>query len=117
MAFQVGQYEFILAAGPFHSKIQIGPVKTGDQALGILQLQAIQDVLLDLLGGRGGEGSHHRPPGQEFQKVQDPGIAGTEILPPLGDAVGFIHCHQRDFRFLGETPEQLRLQSFRSHIK
>ena len=29
----------------------------------------------------------------------------------------FIHCHQRDFRLLGEIPEQFRLQPFRSHIE
>jgi hypothetical protein len=54
MALQIVQHEFVLAAGPFHSEIQVGPVKAGDQALGILQLQALEDVFLDLLGGCGG---------------------------------------------------------------
>ena len=31
--------------------------------------------------------------------------------------MGFIHCHQRDFLLFGKVPKQLRLQSFRSHIK
>ena len=59
-----GQQGVRLVLGVQHLKAQIGPVKAGDHLQGVLQLQNAADVLPHLSGGRGGEGRHHRPPGQ-----------------------------------------------------
>ena len=116
MILQIPEHPGVLVPGMFYPEIQIAPVEAGDQDLGIPQFQALEDVIPDLLRGRGGKGSHHRSCRQEFQEIQDPGVAGPEILSPLGNTVSFVHCHHGNGSLFGEIPEQFRLQPFRGHV-
>ena len=77
-------------------EIEVGPVEAGHLHKGSPQFQQTGDVPADVLRGGGGEGRHHGTLGQGLQKVRDPPVAGTEVLAPLGDAVGLIHRRQGD---------------------
>ena len=98
-------------------KIQVGPVKAGDQLHGVPKAQQPGHVGADLPRGGGGEGGHHRPPWQGGHKVPDLQIAGAEILPPLGDAVGLVHRHQWDVQTLGQLGKPFGKEPLGGHIK
>ena len=117
MGLQVPEYPGILVPGMFHPEVQVGPVETGDQDPGILEFQALEDVIPDQFRGGGRKGSHHRPFRQEFQEIQDPGVTGAEILAPLGNAVGFVHRHHGNGSLFGKVPEEFRFQPFRGHVE
>ena len=106
-----------LAPGVLHVKKEVGPVKAGDLPHRVPQGQQLDDVLLDRSGGGGGKGGHRGAAGQPLQKGGDPQIAGAEVLPPLGDAVGLVHRHQRDLQLPDQTVKALPLQPLRGHIQ
>ena len=106
-----------LSLGAPHVQEQVGAVETGDLAQGILQLQALRNVVPHLCCGGGGEGGHHRAAGEGVQKLGDLQIAGAEVLSPLGDAVGLVHGHQRDGNFPGESGKSLAAQALRRDIQ
>ena len=107
----------VLLSGPEHVEIEVGPVKARHLTDRVLERQQAEDVLPHRLGGRGGEGSHRRPPGQPLQEVPDFQVAGPEILPPLGDAMGLVHRHQGQGQTPGGGEKGLRLQPLRGHIE
>ena len=111
-----GQQLHPLYGGVAHLQIQVVPVKPGGDGQGGLQLQQPLDILPDLRGGGGGEGPHHRPLGQPVHKVRDVQIGGAEVLPPLGDTVGLVHCHHGDLGRADKGLEPLGIQPLRSHI-
>ena len=106
-----------LSLGAPHVQEQVGAVETGDLAQGILQLQALRNVVPHLCCGGGGEGGHHRAAGESVQELGDLQIAGAEVLSPLGDAVGLVHGHQRDGNFPGESGKPLAAQALRRDIQ
>ena len=83
-----------LVPGHFYVKIEIGAVKTRGHAQRRSQPQQLHDIPTDGVGGGGGEGADHWPLGQPFDEPGDIQIAGTEILAPLGHAMGLVHGHQ-----------------------
>ena len=107
----------ILALRVAHLKVQIGPVEACDPGHGMIQLQQPPDILPHLSGGGGGIGAHHRTLGQSVDKLHDPQIAGPEILAPLGDTVGLVHCHEGNAHLLRQSGEALVIQSLRGHIQ
>ena len=75
--------------------IQVGTVEGRAEHLGILDAQVLEDVALDLRGGRGGEGDHRRRL-DLIDDGADLAVFRPEIMSPLGDAVGFVHGIERD---------------------
>ena len=106
-----------LLLGAAHVKEQVGSVESGHNAQRLPQLQSPHDVLLHLPRSGGGEGRHHRMPWQALDEGGDAQVAGTEILPPLGDTVGFIHRHEGHRNFRHESGKLRRIQSLRRHIQ
>ena len=91
-----GEQRRLLLFRVHHLKVEVGAVKAGGQPQRVDQPQHLVDVVLDLLGGGGGEGPQHRPFGQLGDKVRDSKVAGAEVLPPLGDAVRLVHRYKGD---------------------
>ena len=114
---QQGQQGVFLAFGAQHVKIQVGAVKAGDHLHRVVQAQQPHDVRPHLGGGRGGKSRHRRAPGQCGDKVGDGQVAGAEVLPPLGDAVGLVHRHHRDGQRGGQCPEAGAGQPLRRDVQ
>ena len=113
---QIPAHPLLLISGPLHLKIKIWPVKPGYRLTGADQLKGGQDILPDLLCSRGREGRDHRPQGKLADKGAYPYIAGSEVLSPLGNAVGLIHSDHGYLRMAGEIQESPRFQPLRRHI-
>ena len=111
------QHGGALVPGLPHVEKEVGPVKARHRPHRVPEPQQRHDVPLHQVRGRGGEGPHGGPPGQGGEKVRDAPVAGPEVLPPLGDAVGLVHRHERDGQLLRQGGEVLRLQPLRSHIE
>ena len=93
-----------------HVEIEVRPVEAGDDAEGIAQRKGAQNVGAHRLCGGGGESGQDRPLGQPDEEIMDFQIAGAEILAPLGDAVGFVHCYQRQRQGLQQGGKARGLQ-------
>ena len=98
-------------------KIQVWAVKAGGHFIRSLQRQMGADILPHPGGGCSGKGPHHRTLGQAVHKVPDAQVAGSEILPPLADAVGLVHRHHADGLLLGKTLEPRHFQALRRYIR
>ena len=66
-----------------HLEIQIRPVEPRHQHLRILQPENTADILLDLLRRSRRERTDHRTSPQFPDKLHDPHITRSKILPPL----------------------------------
>ena len=88
----------------FNPVINIGPVETGDKLSGVLQLKLFDDFLPGYRVGGGGQGNPGNV-GETFRKDGQLEIFRTEIMAPLGDAVGFINGKERQGRFETAVPE------------
>ena len=101
---------FVARAGD--RKVEVGAVEAGGQAQGVPQAEQADDVLADLFG-RGGreraDGRAARQPGQERRDLE---IARAEILPPLRNAVRFVHRHKAHIQALAQGGETFGLQAF-----
>ena len=80
------------------------------------KFQGSEDILPDPLCRCRRKCRDHRPHRKLPDKRQDPHIAGTEILSPLRDTVGFIHCDHGNFCMTCKIKKPGRLQTFRCHI-
>ena len=76
-------------------KVNIGPVKTAKKGLRRFACkQFFNDFRARFRVGGCGKGRQRyvkRPP-----QVADAQVIGAEIMPPLADAMGFVHCNLRD---------------------
>ena len=78
-----------------HVEGKVGPVDTGAHLHRIAQPQRSHDVGCD--ARRGGRGECHRAArADRIARVGEPEIVGTEIVPPLAEAVRFVHGEERD---------------------
>ena len=116
MILQVLPDRPIAVLGCLHCEKQVASVKARGYHRGLPKLQHIQDIIPHLPGSRGREGADHRPPGQAAHKLRDPQVAGPEVLPPLGDAVGLVHRHHGNFHAPRKVQKLRRHQPLRSHI-
>ena len=87
----------LLLLGAFltHGETEVGTVEAAHEGLSV-QMQLVDDVLAGNLIGCGRK-RHHRNATEFLVKESELGILRTEIVPPLTDAVGFIHGEERDF--------------------
>ena len=70
-------------------KGQLGPVEGGDELPGLAQMQALADVLPG--PGIGGGGHRQaRDPGEDLGQPAQQAVLGTEVMPPLADAVRLV---------------------------
>ena len=102
--------------GPAGAEVEIRAVEAGDDLIGVVEVQMAADVVPDMGGGRGREGSDDRALGQGLHELFDAEVAGAEVLSPLADAVGLVHRHHTDFPLLRKPLEARHLQPLRGHI-
>jgi len=103
-----------------HRVVNVGPVKTGHKDLGVPQAQAADHFLPGGLVRRGGEGDagHFRIALVQGGELQ---VFGTEIVAPLGDAVGLVNGKEGQ-PSLGLKPVQqiqaaVAEKAFRGHVE
>src|SRR5690606_7156556 len=79
----------------------VRPVEAGEKALGIFQMQALDDFLAGTLvrGGSQGNARHRR---EELGQLAQLQVLGPEIMSPLRYAMGFIDGEQADLQTLKE---------------
>ena len=70
--------------------VEVGPVEGGFEDLRAGDAEVLQDVALDLRGSRGGQGDDGRT-AYGLHQGADAAVLRTEIVSPLGDAVGLVH--------------------------
>ncbi len=114
---QQGQQLRKLLPGPPDVEEQVRAVKARHDPHRCPEVQLPDHVLLDLGGSGGGKGGQHGPLGQRGDEGGNFQVTGPEVLPPLGDAVGLVHRHQRDHQFRRQLQKPGVLQSFRRHIE
>ena len=84
---------------------KVRPVKTGDVATGLAQLEKFDNVLADTFRRRRGQG-HHRDRGEVLAQGGELTIFRTEIMTPLADTMGLVHRQQVNFpsQQIGQEP-------------
>ena len=98
-------------------EVQVRPVESGDGHQRVAQAQQRDDVPPHPFGGGGGERGDGGPLRQGCDELADAQVRGTEILPPLGDAVRLVDGDERDRHVCGEPTESFGFQAFGSHIQ
>ena len=95
-----------------HYIAQVGALEAGPQEILFLEAQAVHDVVAHYGRCRGGEGDDRGVyTVSEFANLQ---VVGTEVVAPLGDAVGFVHHNVGDFEHAQIGLEQVCVQAFRA---
>ena len=86
----------LLLLGAFlaHGETEVGTVEATHEGSSV-QMQLVDDVLAGNLIGCSRK-RHYRNATEFLVKESELGILRTEIVPPLTDAVGFIHGEERD---------------------
>ena len=79
----------------------VRPVETRQEALGILQMQAIDDFFAGTLVGGGGQGDA-RNVGEQLRQLAQLQVFAAEVVAPLGHAVRFVDGEQGNFKALQE---------------
>ena len=83
-----------LALHRHHVEGEVGPVKARAHRHGVAEVQALGD-LAGHARGSGGGGRHHRRASEVGDRVVQAQVVGTEVVPPLGHAVGLVDHEQR----------------------
>ena len=113
---QKPQQLLILEFRLYDLKVEIRAVKPRHNPEGIFELQNPLHIPPHFFRSGGRKRSHHRAAGQFLQKLDNPKVAGAEILPPLGNAVGLVHCYEGDVQFFRNRSEPGIIQPFRRDI-
>ena len=79
----------------FDHVTQIGAMKAGDVLIGIAQAELLDDVVADVARGAGGEGGDGAI-GEMLSEAGELAIFGTEFVAPLGNAMRFVNCEERN---------------------
>ena len=90
----VAQLAFLVVGGA-DDVGQIGPVEGHAEHVRGTESQLLLDVVDHFGGGCGGQGQDGTV-GQQAADVGNAGVGGTEIVAPLGDAVGFVDRDKTD---------------------
>ena len=97
-------------------KVDIGAVKPAEE---LARLTLAKELLNDLgagFGVGGGRESGERHIKRAAQRA-DAQVVGTEIVPPLADAMRFIDGKQRDARLLQKPVSSAGGKAFRRHVE
>ena len=87
-----GLHDAFVLHGPFaltHEVAEVFAAEAGDGFEGIAEVELVDDVVADLLGGAGGEGGDGMI-GEEGAEFAELAVFGAEVVAPLGDAMGFV---------------------------
>jgi hypothetical protein len=82
----------------------VGPVETADEGAGVLQLQALEDVLAGQGIGGGGE-PHARHRRITLVQHRECAVLGAEVVAPLADAMHLVDGEQAQFAALDHGVE------------
>ena len=74
---------------------KVGSIETGDDALGLLESEQVNDVILHARRGGGGQRQHDRRV-EVIARVGDVQIIGAKVVAPLRQAVRFVDGEQAD---------------------
>ncbi len=95
--------------------VEVGPVEGILVGGGLGDIEVLEDVLLHLFGGRGGERDH----GHALDLIEDgpqPAVFRSEVMPPFTDAMGLVDGEEADL-YIGEELHVLLLgEGFRRHV-
>ncbi|MNF56383.1 hypothetical protein D3C84_378670 [compost metagenome] len=95
-----------------HDAIEdVRPVETRQEALGVLQVQARDDLFAGPLVGGGGQGDA-RYMGKQLGQLAQLQVFGAEVMTPLRNAVGFVDGEQRNIKALQERQHARLDQAF-----
>ena len=117
VTLHIAKDEILLRCPLDNPERQVRPVQSRAEHPGLLQSQALLHVRLHQRRGRGGKGGDHRTAGKGIDEIFDFSIGGTEIVAPLGHAVGLVN-DDHGKRHLGQALGEIgRLQLFRRHVE
>ena len=98
-----------------NAEMQVFPRKPSYDRHRIIQPQMFQNIFPHPRSSRGGQSSHLRPP-HHFNSFSQLQIIRTEIVPPLAQAMRFIHSHHIYIHLRQSMHEPFMTKTFRSHI-
>ena len=107
----------VLVPGPPFRQKQVGPVKPPDYERRPDQGQMADDILPHERCRRRRKRRVPGPRGKGAQKIWDGQVGRTEIMPPLGHAMGLVHDHERRRIASGKTQEIGVPQAFRRCVQ
>ena len=84
----------VLGLGP-HLVKEVRAVEGSLEHIGIGDTQVFNDVFLYLRGGRGRKGDNGNAVSEPVDDGPQIAVLGAEVVPPLRNAVGLVHGHER----------------------
>jgi hypothetical protein len=108
--------QLLAAGGLFDDRItDVRAVEGGDEFTGVVELQAVRDLVARLLVGRGRE-RDARHVGKLLVQDRQADVFRAEIVAPLRDAVRLVDREQRDARIVEQVEAALRHQALGRHV-
>ena len=99
-----------------HLVEEVGPVEAGLVDVGVEDAEVLLDVVLDLGGRGGGQGDDGVLP-DAVDDVPEPAVFRPEVMPPFGNAVGFVDGEEAE----PDRPEEVcvvgLVQGFGGHVE
>ena len=94
----------------------VGAVEAGNEVARVVQRQALGDLAARVGGGGGGErdARHVGPALVQHRQAQ---VFGTEVVTPLGHAVGLVDGEQRDAAAFQQLQAAVGQQAFGRHVQ
>ena len=113
---QQGQQRAPGVAFGHYGVAEVGPVKARQENPPLLQIQLADDIIPHPFRSGGGEGNDRR-----LGKVPPQGaqvaVIGAELMPPFGNAVGFVNGDEAQFQMFQKVAETRQRQPFRGYIE
>ena len=103
-----------LAVG--NGKIQIIASKAADDDCRLTQLQRAQNILAHMGRSRGSE-RHRLRIAQSLAHATQAKVIRSEVVPPLAQAVRFVHRQQRNLHAAQQIHEALLRKAFGGHVQ
>jgi hypothetical protein len=99
-----------------HAIPDVGPIKAGDELLGLRQTETFDDLLAGQAIGGGGEGDA-RDPGPALMQQVELDVLGPEVVPPLRDAVGLVDGKEGDAALVQQGQKAFAEQPLRGYVQ
>ena len=94
----------------------VGAVEAGDEGLGILQGQPVDDLAAgEIVGGGGERNARHRR--KLVSQPAQTDVLGPKVVPPLRDAVRLVNGDQRQRAAMQQRQTSLGQQTLRGHVQ